>query len=1040
VPETANAGSPSRVSRFFSRSRIGVAFALAAIAATAYTFWPRTPSPFFFFEVTMRSSLPGSAQLYYDIGSGHNEKDSFRLPVEGGDREIAYKFPLPEGTFANLRFDPTDRAPNTISLTGARIVDRSGTLIRAIGPSQIKASQQVEQLEAGETAVTFTTAATADPILRVELAEPVTLKSYARPSLRKLLRRFLNSLAIFAVLGLLIGPALLSTVTPPVSRLTRKTAAWGRAYPRQLLLATAAAAVVLSCYPIVFFGKSFLSPNNHSRTYLLYGEMPTVPGSSAITTDDEKGSDLGASMLYSWPNSVVQSRALLKHFELPLWNRYDSSGLPLLGQGQSMFGDPLHFLVLLTNGSSGWWDVKYLLAKFLFAASLGFSVLQLTKHLPAAIIISLTAPFIGFFSYRYSHPAFFSMCYAPFILLCWFKVIDAPKGRLSALWLGMMVLANWMVMNSGTVKEAYILLLTLNLCGCLTLLLASSVVEKVAKLRQALFAQLLFVLIATPVWLTFLNTLRSSWTSYDAAVAFQIQPGLLIGLFDDIFYRQFNTSESHLDPSANFLVLAGVLWFGLSPHRIDHRKLSRGLILTCLLAVAMVFGVVPPSLIARIPFLGRIHHVDNTFSCVAIVSLIVLAGFGIKAFWNDCQTSNFKRIYFRLLATVGGLIAIYLGTTEAAQRSNIAFLQLGTHIAKSPFFWGYTFTLIAALAVAPWIFRRVIRADRAWIWQPLSLGLIFLLLHWRHGMHLATPFDAYVMNPQPRANLIADASPALGLIRKAAKEPSRTAGLNYNLNPGYGSAIELEMIDSPNPLLNKHYKSLIDAFGVTLIFNSSRSGVIGPQLEHDLSFFDMLNVRYYLGNAGTKADVIPSLQKVAALDLNVYESSKVWPRAFFADRASPYGSESEFVRLVKEGDGKPFVAVPQGEVDMAMKATELSDSSSASADRQIVPATDYALTNNTTSFKIAAPTKGIVVLTEPYVDGDFELRVNGQPASYFRVNSAFRGVFVPAPGNYHFSFAYWPRRLTISLWIAGFGIILLLCWLRSVFKYSSREA
>ena len=86
--------------------------------------------------------------------------------------------------------------------------------------------------------------------------------------------------------------------------------------------------------------------------------MPTVPGYKEVATDDEKGSDLGATMWYSWPTSVVQSRSLFKHCELPLWNRYNSGGLPLLGQGQSMFGDPLHFLVLLANGASGWWDLN----------------------------------------------------------------------------------------------------------------------------------------------------------------------------------------------------------------------------------------------------------------------------------------------------------------------------------------------------------------------------------------------------------------------------------------------------------------------------------------------------------------------------------------------------------------------------------------------------------------------------------------------------------------------------------------------------------
>src|SRR5205814_9827463 len=92
------------------------------------------------------------------------------------------------------------------------------------------------------------------------------------------------------------------------------------------------------------------------------------------------------------------SSALMKLHQLPLWNRFDSIDVPLLGQGQSMFGDPLHFLVLLTNGSAGWWDVKYILAKLLFAFSISLCVLHTTKHLPAAIIMAISSPLIGFFS------------------------------------------------------------------------------------------------------------------------------------------------------------------------------------------------------------------------------------------------------------------------------------------------------------------------------------------------------------------------------------------------------------------------------------------------------------------------------------------------------------------------------------------------------------------------------------------------------------------------------------------------------------------
>ena len=70
----------------------------------------------------------------------------------------------------------------------------------------------------------------------------------------------------------------------------------------------------------------------------------------------------------------------------------------------------------------------------------------------------------------------------------------------------------------------------------------------------------------------------------------------------------------------------------------------------------------------------------------------------------------------------------------------------------------------------------------------------------------------------------------------------------------------------------------------------------------------------------------------------------------------------------------------------------------------------------------------MIVLTEAYVPEDFQVRVNGKPANYFRVNSAFKGLFVQQAGDYVVSFAYWPRYLTLSLWIAGAGSAILLGW------------
>ncbi len=986
----------------------------------------------------MRSAHPGFAQLYYDTGNGVNEHDSSRLPAQGGNSDVNYRFPLPAGTFVNLRFDPTDRPRNTIALSAARIVDRAGHLFRVIPPNQIKAAQQIDNAEVSDTALTFTTAADAtDPILAVELSEPITLKSFAKPSFRKLARRFAISFLIAGTLAVVAGHFLTPFFKPVMRSLVEEVVLWGTKRPKQILLATAAASVVLSCYPVVFFEKSFVSPNNHSHTFLLYGEMPTVPGSKEVETDDERGSDLGAAMWYSWPASVVESRALFKDFELPLWNRYDSSGLPLLGQGQSMFGDPLHLLVLLTRGSAGWWDLKYLLAKFLFAAALGFCVFHLTRHIPAAVVVAATSPFIGFYAYRYSHPAFFSISYAPLIFLCWLKLIDRPSRRISAWWLILMVLANWTVLNSGTVKEAYILLLTMNLCGAAALLLSAGVTNRIPKLWQASGALLLFILIATPIWLTFLHTLRTSWTVYDAGAVFQLQPSLFIGLFDDIFYRQFNIGELHVDPSANFLVLVGVLWFFLAGRDGTFRHRSTGITLTTLSALALAFGVIPPWLILRIPFLGRVYHIDNTFSCVAIIGLLLLAGFGIKAFWETCKTVSFNRTYARVMAALALLLAVYAGTTEATQRAS---KWTGGHVPKSPFFWGYSALLVAAVAIAPWLARRIVNhGGRDRLVPILGLGAVFILIHWRLGMHLETPFDSYVMNPHQRVALVADSSAAVNFMKSHRPEPFRAVGLRYNFAPGYGGAIDIEQIDSADPLLNRYYKGLIDSSGIKLPFASANAGLLDEHIASDLPLLDMLNVRYILSETNSKTHLAPSIKKVKALDLDVYESNSSWPRAFFIDRVISYGQESEFVGLLKEGDGKPFAALASTELAQQAEVRRLRDTPSGSAAREIVPGSDYRLTNNTTSFVVKAPGPGVVVLTEPYVEDDFQLRINGRPGEYFRVNSAFRGVFVPAAGEYHFSFSYWPRPLTVSLWISALGLAVLAFWAISEWKRSGRE-
>ena len=180
-------------------------------------------------------------------------------------------------------------------------------------------------------------------------------------------------------------------------------------------------------------------------------------------------------------------------------------------------------------------------------------------------------------------------------------------------------------MDSGTVKEAYVLLLAMNFSGLCVLLAAEETWRATfGKLAVAAWALVLFAMIGAPMWMTFLSTLRESYTSYTAVSAFQIQPSLLIGAFDEAFYRPLTPGGHVFNPSANFLILAGVIYFLATLRTHFAHRTAIVLAASSLVPLALAFGLVPPSWIEQAPFLRNVAHIDNCFSCALIILLSLI--------------------------------------------------------------------------------------------------------------------------------------------------------------------------------------------------------------------------------------------------------------------------------------------------------------------------------------------------------------------------------------------------------------------------------
>ena len=73
-------------------------------------------------------------------------------------------------------------------------------------------------------------------------------------------------------------------------------------------------------------------------------------------------------------------------------------------------------------------------------------------------------------------------------------------------------------MNSGTAKEAYALLFSMNFTGLCVLAFSDQAIRrKLALLGGCVAAGVVFALISAPVWYTFYRSLKGAYTSYNDA-------------------------------------------------------------------------------------------------------------------------------------------------------------------------------------------------------------------------------------------------------------------------------------------------------------------------------------------------------------------------------------------------------------------------------------------------------------------------------------------------------------------------------------------
>jgi hypothetical protein len=754
---------------------------------------------------------------------------------------------------------------------------------------------------------------------------------------------------------------------------------------------------------------------------MVYGWYPALPGmKNSIPSGQAHGSDAWATELWGVPVGFIESRNLLDYGELPLWNRYGHAGDTLIGQGISMLGDPLQLIVILGRGSAGAWDIKFLAAKFIFCVGFGVLMRRLLGSRPLSLIYTALAAYCGAFFFINDHPVFFVFSYAPWVLLsalAWLDLQSEQHVRWGLVWL----LVNFACFNAGHVEVAVDLIGGLNLAAIACALTRSHKIADWTKVFGRMAAGMLFFLgLTAPVWISFLETLKGSYSLHPEGRVIQLPVMLLPGAFDDLFFllAKDNTAAA-LAPGTSLLVLAGCV---LSVLRWRQSKGERFFWINggaILLWSGCVFGWVPASVLASIPFLNRVSHIYTDFSYLLVIHLTIQSAYGFKCLEPD---GNFRRAaadcFWMVLIFGGMMLAFSLG------------------INHHPIPWNYFACAAAGAVGAPLLFvflkNRYHRVSAMGWTSVIILGFI---PQFRFGLYHAGN-DALLLIQGSRVVLNAP-SQAIDWIKTDRADPFRVVGVDYNLFSDYSAVYGIENICSCAPLSNGEYIDLIRNFPGIEFSEGWTIRVVDPVKAQPL--LNMLNVKYLLTPPGVRLQGELAFRITERSDFAVMENLEAWPRAFFADQIVSIASNEEFIKRLFGNGRRPFVALTQTEIRKKTGLQRLDTDNPAA----ISPATNYRLSPNATEFDIHASSAGVVCLTEGQAK-DFIARANNEPKEVLTVNRAFKGVYLDKPGDYHIEFVYRPHYWLLSctlFWISAGCVIVFatLSAIRARFKRKNGE-
>jgi hypothetical protein len=431
-----------------------------------------------------------------------------------------------------------------------------------------------------------------------------------------------------------------------------------------------------------------------------------------------------------------------------------------------------------------------------------------------------------------------------------------------------------------------------------------------------------------------------------------------------------------------------------------------------MLCISFAFGIIPASLILKIPFLNSIHHINGTFLTALVVPFIFVASFALKKLFElDGGTLKKYLKYAALLITILSLPILF--ATKAA--IFLIFFLCVTFIAFFYFIKKYKQIFIDEKVTIPSILILVI-----------SIIILF-------GRGAQWPDNGFRISnalfvPSTRADLM-PRYPLFDELNTLDRQPFRSISVGSTLFSGYRSVYGFESIDGPDALYPIRYRKLQEAMKLPYTDWNWRLN-FEDNIEKSFNYLNFLNVKYVFSEKNL--DHIYGEPFLKDDRIFVYVRKYVWPRAFFTNKAISF--EDNEMSLLKELNSRnaPFIMAE----NKNLKSLKVHNKYEFSV------ATDYLPKTNSVDFVFENKTPGFVYLGNNFDSNNFYVALDGKVAEPFLANYTFMGIYVEKPGKHHVHVRYWPQFMSLLLKIAFFGILLmtsLIIWLLHKRKLKQNE-